>query len=606
MSLRAAIYARKSTDDSDRNAEARSTAHQREQCTALIVRQGWTLDEAHVYVDEATSGAVFNRPGLLRFMEAVKSATHSKPRPFDVLVMYAEDRLGRDVVETGYLTKQIVDSGVRLFFADGTERKLGNSTDALLMAISNFGAAFERERASARVRDKMFAKAKAGHATGRSAFGYESVAVNGHKELRVNAAKAEIVRRIFDWCQEGFGIARIAFKLNEQYGGSQAGSLDGNLDKGLDWSATSVRDILTNPIYVGEVVFGRTRYEIRDGVQKKLRVPEGEWVRVSHPELRIVPDALWQAVQARKATTFATYLRTPTGRLTGKPERSALASKYLLAGMLRCGICGGSLVSVKVGTRASYVCWRHKSKGPSACTNNRMVPMHALHETFIETFKSDILTTDRLERVVCDLARSDEGGAERAAEIRLALETELKKVETKLTNLAAAVAEAGEVVTLVKAIKAAEREQRELQARLEHQDGLQKAAAAFGVAAYRAQVTGLLKDWQGALEAAPQVARQTLRKLLVSDITVTPREDKDGSRWFTFQAQGTYQRVFSGSIVMAGEDAGKRWAMKYSPAEAPAPADAVGDELLRLAQEQKAKISTTSALVISGGLGCRA
>jgi hypothetical protein len=42
----------------------------------------------------------------------------------DMLVMHAEDRLGRDVVETGYLAKRIIDNGVRIFFADGTERKV--------------------------------------------------------------------------------------------------------------------------------------------------------------------------------------------------------------------------------------------------------------------------------------------------------------------------------------------------------------------------------------------------------------------------------------------------------------------------------------------------
>jgi DNA invertase Pin-like site-specific DNA recombinase len=318
MSLKCAVYARKSTDDSDRASEARSTTHQIEQCAALIERQGWTLADGHTYVDEATSGAVFNRPGLLRFMEAVRA----KPRPFDVLVTYIEDRLGRDVIETGYLAKQIIDAGVRIVFADGSERKLGTATDALLMSISNFGAAFERERASIRVRDKMFAKAKAGHVTGLPPFGYSIFDVGGHKELRINEARAQIVRWIFGQAAEGFGCRVIAHRLNELYPGV------------LKWASTRVRDILRNQVYVGVVVFGTTKGEIRNGAPHRVAVPEAEWVRVEHHELRIIPQALWDAVQARKAATFATYLRGAKGRLSGKPERSALASQYLLAGML--------------------------------------------------------------------------------------------------------------------------------------------------------------------------------------------------------------------------------------------------------------------------------
>lgn len=135
--MRAAIYARKSQSQADVDERERSTTHQRAQCVALIARQGWTLAEGHEYIDEATSGAVFNRPGLLRLMDAVKS----NARPFDVLVAYDEQRLGRDVIEGGYLAKQIIDSGVRIFFSDGTERKLESATDALLMAISQTSGA---------------------------------------------------------------------------------------------------------------------------------------------------------------------------------------------------------------------------------------------------------------------------------------------------------------------------------------------------------------------------------------------------------------------------------------------------------------------------------
>jgi transcription elongation GreA/GreB family factor len=412
--------------------------------------------------------------------------------------------------------------------------------------------------------------------------------VNGHKELRVNAAEGEIVRWIFDLCQQGYGIRRIAHRLNEQHSGLHR------------WSHTGVRDILKNEIYIGQVVYGRTRAEIRKGARRKARVPETEWIRVQHPELRIVPQPLWNAAQVRKAATFATYRQTPDGRLSGKPERSALASKYLLAGMLRCGVCGGKMVSLRrrgnLGGKLYlyYVCWTSQGRGAAVCNSRRMVPMERLHDMVITVFQQDILTPARLEQVIQDLARGHEHGSARAAAVRRALEADLRRVEGRIANLTEAVAAGGEVKSLIAAIKAAEREQQDIRARLEHADGLQKATAAWDISAYREKVMALLEDWQGALEAAPQIARQILRKLLISDIIVTPGQNAAG-RWFEFKAKGTYRRAVYGVIGLGEVESGLatgRWANIV-------PADPVEAELAELIRQQSADLSLGSGSVLS-------
>ena len=61
----AALSARKSTDDSDRNAEARSTQRQIDSATAYAKAKGWTVDPHYIFVDENTSGAEWkHRPGF--------------------------------------------------------------------------------------------------------------------------------------------------------------------------------------------------------------------------------------------------------------------------------------------------------------------------------------------------------------------------------------------------------------------------------------------------------------------------------------------------------------------------------------------------------------
>src|SRR6266481_1827894 len=210
--------------------------------------------------------------------------------------------------------KQIIDNGVRIFFADGTERKLESAQDALLMAISNFGAAFERERASERVRDKMFSKARSGHHTGGRVYGYDAVPVDGHIELRVNPAEAPAVRRLFELSAQGHGIKRLAGILNAE-------GIPGPKGSGR-WSATGIRDMLRNDRYRGVLVFGRTTWEVRKGLRRKVQAPEAEWIRLEVPHLRIVPEVLWRTTHQRLEQ------QGPTGGADARHDRGRVQARH--------------------------------------------------------------------------------------------------------------------------------------------------------------------------------------------------------------------------------------------------------------------------------------
>src|SRR5687768_6521318 len=94
----AAIYARKSTDQTGVADDQKSVTRQVEHARVYAVSKGWTVDAECVFVDDGISGAEFaNRPGFLRLMNALK------PRaPFQVLIMSEVSRLGREQIETAY------------------------------------------------------------------------------------------------------------------------------------------------------------------------------------------------------------------------------------------------------------------------------------------------------------------------------------------------------------------------------------------------------------------------------------------------------------------------------------------------------------------------
>ena len=61
--------------------------------------------------------------------------------------------------------------------------------------------------------------------------------------------------------------------------------------RAFDWHATSVRMILDNPVYLGKVVFGRTKTK---GFFDKHRIAanESEWVVAEHTHEAIITQEL--------------------------------------------------------------------------------------------------------------------------------------------------------------------------------------------------------------------------------------------------------------------------------------------------------------------------
>lgn len=319
----AAIYSRKSTDQNVPDEE-KSVTRQLERARAYAARKGWTVAEGHVYSDDGISGAEFQkRPGFLRLMNALR------PRaPFQVLIMAEESRLGRESIEVAYALKQLAQAGVRAFFyLEDRERTIDSPTEKLLMSVAAFADEQERERARQRTYDALERKARALHVTGGRVYGYDNVEVRApdgrrlHVVRQVNPEQAAVVRRIFTLCAEGQGFTRIAKALNED------GVTPPRMASG--WAPTAVREILLRPLYRGEVVWNRQRKRDRWGLKRYLARPETEWLRLDTPELRIVPEDLFQAAHRRLDTARALY--ATGGRQVDRPDQE----KYLLSGWPR-------------------------------------------------------------------------------------------------------------------------------------------------------------------------------------------------------------------------------------------------------------------------------
>lgn len=500
--MRAAIYARKSTEQVGISDEEKSVTRQIEHAKLYAFKKGWTVSDEHIFVDDGISGAEFvKRPGFIRLMNTLK------PRPaFQFLVMSEESRLGREQIETAYALKQIMDAGVRVFFyLEDRERTLDSALEKMMLSLTGFASEMERERAKQRTYDAMLRKAKAGHVTGGKVYGYDNreiLSAEGHRlhVLRVvNPREAELVRQIFDMYAGGLGITRIAKRLNAEGVPAPRQSPHG-------WAPTAVREILHRPLYKGEIVWNQLQKIVRGGTKKRRQRDEKDWIRLDAPDLRIVPPDLWDTVQARVSKTKG------TGRAAFRDQDS----KYLLTGMARCAHCGGPMTIVGQDYHRRkgrfYGCSYYKTRGSSICKNSLLVEQEFLDQIVLKSLH-EALTEDMVKVAVEKALVKHRAGEGAKLDRRTDIERELSLVEAYETNLVDAIAKGQSMDPLLAKLKAEEARKKDLVRELEQLATVDQVTS-LDDARLKRELKARLADTKALLGRHIAGSRRLLRTLL--------------------------------------------------------------------------------------------
>ena len=542
----AAVYARKSTEQSGISEEAKSVTRQIEHAKLYALRRGCTVGDEYVYSDDGISGAEFSkRPGLLRLMNALK------PRPpFQALIMSEESRLGREAIETAYTLKQIITAGVRVFFyLEDRERTLESPTDKLMLSVTTFADELEREKGRQRTTDAMRQRAKAGHVTGGRIFGYDNREERSPEGKRlwvqrvINEGEAAVVRQIFEQCARGIGLRRIAHDLNARGLPSPRPSKGGP----RGWCPSTVRDVLHRDLYRGIIVWNRTQKRDRWGQKRPQRRPEQEWLRIEAPNLRVVSDDLWQAAHDRLRGSRDTYLHATGGRRWGKPS-NGIESKYLLTGMATCGRCGGALTarSRSHGRHRGffYHCLTNVQRGRTVCNNDLAVPLKDADEAVLATLEVDVLRPEVLTAALQEaIVRLDRPAGDVEAD-RERLREASTRLQAELTRLTEALVSGGDLPSIVAAITEREAQRSRIQ---RESAALDQVEQARGFDLHRAEqdLRAKLVDWRGLLARNVAQARQALRSLVPERLTFTPKNE-GGERFYVFEGMAVLDRFLAG------------------------------------------------------------
>jgi site-specific DNA recombinase len=280
------------------------------------------IDLVDVYVDDLKSGSTFKgRDGFIEMYNRVLK----EEEEIDYIIVYKQDRLSRDSLDTLYLMKKLNQIGKHIIsIADSINTE--DSTAKILVHVLALVAELEREFISFRTNSGMEKRAENGEFLGGKIYGYEVI----NKKLSILPEEAKVVKYIFEkYSSEKWGYKKIAANLNIQ-------GIKTKNNK--EWTINAVKTVLDNQCYIGNAKW-------RGKVTKGQHTP-------------IIEKALWD--ESRKVMQFRSYI----------PQKIHPGS-YPLSGLLKCPQCGTGMVQGNSNQKNKYYqCNKNKNSGSSVCSSN--------------------------------------------------------------------------------------------------------------------------------------------------------------------------------------------------------------------------------------------
>jgi DNA invertase Pin-like site-specific DNA recombinase len=243
--MQVSVYVRVSTQH---QAQSQTIEQQLDRLRQYISQQGWTLDEADIFRDDGYSGAKLNRPGLDRLREAIRAGEVVQ------VLLTAPDRLARNYVHQVLLLDEFQTAGCLVEFLDRPMSQ--DPHDQLLLQIRGAVAEYERTLIAERMRLGRQRKFRTGQLLPwtHAPFGYRVDPEHPRDPhgVRVEETEAVWVREMYGWyAQEGRSLLGLAKHLQELQVLTPSGK--------TRWNQATLRNILMNPAYMGQVYAGRTR-----------------------------------------------------------------------------------------------------------------------------------------------------------------------------------------------------------------------------------------------------------------------------------------------------------------------------------------------------------
>lgn len=323
-SFRVGLYIRLSREDGDKE-ESSSVTNQREILKRYVSEQP-NFFIVKEYVDDGWTGANFDRPKFKEMIADIEAGI------IDTVITKDLSRLGRERLGVGHYTE--------IYFPEHNVRYIAllDNIDTYFDAGMNDMAPFKGvindmyvRDISKKIRSSLIERKKAGNFLGVTApYGYQKDP-NNKFHLIINEKEAEVVKRVFRLYLEGNGLTRIAQILTKDGIPVPGESRDIGKTRRTalysSWKQTTIRRILDNRVYLGELVQFKRR-KINHKSKRRITVPEEERYICRGTHEAIIDEESFNAVQniLKKNKSF-----------------KGTKHDYLFKGLLFCSECGARL-----------------------------------------------------------------------------------------------------------------------------------------------------------------------------------------------------------------------------------------------------------------------
>lgn len=364
----------------------------------------WTF--AGVYTDRGKSGTqTQSRSG---FNKMIRLALDGK---IDIILCKSLSRMARNVSDTLDTVRLLKEKGVRVIF-DREGIDTGDMQSEFILTMLSAVVQEESRSISENNRWAYIKRCERGEVVFNRVLGYTSTE---ERDWVIVEDEAKVVKEAFDEFLKGTSLSRIARKF----------VLKGyrKVNGKTDWSGNSIKSILTNERYTGDVLCQK-RYT-KDHLSHKVVVNNGERSQylISNHHEPIIRRHIFDEVQGLFSKN-------------NKKKSKGRWKSYPLSGRLVCARCGRNFVR---SARGEVVTWRcsSRSKNILLCSMKGIKEekfKQALIQAFIERYQIDYSnqSTKQITRLIKELQSAASSREFEQNRLRLDLERALLEENTAI------------------------------------------------------------------------------------------------------------------------------------------------------------------------------
>jgi DNA invertase Pin-like site-specific DNA recombinase len=311
-----AMYLRKSRAEENENTEAVLARHKATLMKYAAINR---IDIKKIYEEVASGDSLFARPKMLELLQDVEDMQYTGVLCVDI------DRLGRgNMQEQGLILNTLKDASTAIITPDKTYN-LNDELDETQTEFKTFFARQELKMIKKRLSRGIRQTVEKGGYVSNPPFGYKRAYKDKTPTLEPDPEEADIVKLIFQLYLGDYGCQYISERLNK---------MGVKPHRGEEFNRRSVRYILTNEIYTGKIVWGKTKFH------RPKKAGDTFYKTNNSPENWIIIDGLQPAIIGQvtfdKVGEMVRHNLKPSTHVAGVIENP-------LAGILLCRNCGYSM-----------------------------------------------------------------------------------------------------------------------------------------------------------------------------------------------------------------------------------------------------------------------